>query len=207
MKPSCSSKATHRGTCQICGSVQLLPGGFLAKHGYTVKWGFFSGVCPGSGRRPFEISTDAIADAIVGVKQGIKNTQAEIAAIEDLNNPVNDGTKVWKRIYAQHEYRWVKVSLHGFSIDRTSYSLPTSECSYTTLDPVHNYRTGKTERLSGKIEAYDGAWKMQSQQEWARFLNRKYAAELAQNVARRESWLKWQEERVASWAPAPLTPR
>ena len=50
-----TNKATHTGTCQICGSRQMLPDGKLAKHGYTVPAGFFQGVCIGSGRRPLEL--------------------------------------------------------------------------------------------------------------------------------------------------------
>src|SRR5262245_3379925 len=58
-------KATHFGTCQICGAVQKLPGGKLAKHGYTVsQWGFFAGTCSGSDHKPFETHTDRIALAI-----------------------------------------------------------------------------------------------------------------------------------------------
>jgi hypothetical protein len=34
-------KHTHRGTCQACGAVQaMMINGVLAKHGYTVDWGF-----------------------------------------------------------------------------------------------------------------------------------------------------------------------
>lgn len=47
-------KATHYGTCSFCGSLQKLPNGKLAKHGYDVRFGFFNAVCRGSGRAPFE---------------------------------------------------------------------------------------------------------------------------------------------------------
>ncbi len=50
------SKHTHRGTCQACGSVQAVSnaGGRIAKHGYTVDYGFFSGICAGSGCQSVE---------------------------------------------------------------------------------------------------------------------------------------------------------
>ena len=51
-------KAKHIGTCQICGSAQKLPGGRLASHGYTVRWGFFSGICAGTNHLPLEESCD-----------------------------------------------------------------------------------------------------------------------------------------------------
>lgn len=47
-------KATHYGTCSFCGSLQKLPNGKLSKHGYDVRFGFFNGVCRGSGLSPFE---------------------------------------------------------------------------------------------------------------------------------------------------------
>jgi hypothetical protein len=47
---------THRGTCQSCGSVQASANSnsLIAKHGYTVNWGYFNGTCQGSGHRPAE---------------------------------------------------------------------------------------------------------------------------------------------------------
>ena len=56
-----SHAATHEGSCQICGRQQKLPGNVLSKHGYTTRWGFFSGVCPGASYEPFEVSCDLIA--------------------------------------------------------------------------------------------------------------------------------------------------
>lgn len=53
------SKATHNGHCQVCGRTQAVNSktGRLAKHGYTVDWGFFNGVCHGSGNLPLEVDT------------------------------------------------------------------------------------------------------------------------------------------------------
>lgn len=49
-------KATHNGTCQVCGRLQKLPAGILSSHGYTVDWGYFSGVCFGAREKPLETS-------------------------------------------------------------------------------------------------------------------------------------------------------
>ncbi len=59
-------KHTHRGTCQACGAVQAVDNStrLMAKHGYTVDWGFFSGVCSGAGEQPMEEST-VFADATI----------------------------------------------------------------------------------------------------------------------------------------------
>ena len=62
-------KATKNGTCQVCGNVQAVRGGdngyALAKHGYTVDWGFFSGTCRGSDIHALELSRELL-DVTVG---------------------------------------------------------------------------------------------------------------------------------------------
>lgn len=60
-----TNKATHRGTCQVCGRVQAVDPikSLLAKHGYTVDWGYFHGVCRGADIKPLEVErrmTDSI---------------------------------------------------------------------------------------------------------------------------------------------------
>lgn len=52
------NKATHYGTCQLCGSLQKLPNGVLANHGYQVEWNEYVGICRGSHHAPFELSKD-----------------------------------------------------------------------------------------------------------------------------------------------------
>jgi hypothetical protein len=56
------TKATHYGTCQLCGSLQKLPDGVLALHGYQVDWNQFHDICHGAGQLPFEQSKD-VAEA------------------------------------------------------------------------------------------------------------------------------------------------
>jgi hypothetical protein len=48
--------ATHNGTCQACGREQASRPSGLAKHGYTVTWGYFNGTCSGSRHAPLEES-------------------------------------------------------------------------------------------------------------------------------------------------------
>lgn len=56
--------ATHRGNCQICGHQQHVMGAVLAKHGYTVTFGFFSGTCYGSGQKPIQTQRSMTDDTI-----------------------------------------------------------------------------------------------------------------------------------------------
>lgn len=53
-------KATHQGTCQVCGAAQKLPNDLLSLHGYTVEHSFFEGVCKGAKNLPFELNKDLI---------------------------------------------------------------------------------------------------------------------------------------------------
>lgn len=198
------TKATHRGTCQVCGCIQLLPGGRLSKHGYTVKWGFFSGVCSGAHGLPFEQSTDLIEAAIARVEKQVADTEAEIARYADLNDPVNDGTDVWIQVYADR-YLWVKAAL---TLETVSYTDGTGSfvvCHYTTNHPVvgHSFRDVN----KGRVEHYGLSRDFPSIREWARFANLKYAAHLEELNRSRRNYLAWQRDRVAKWAPAPLIAR
>ena len=63
---------THRGTCQACGARQAveLPKNIIAKHGYTVAgFGFFNGVCRGSGHAPAEHDVTLTYRIMDGLRQ------------------------------------------------------------------------------------------------------------------------------------------
>ena len=47
---------SHKGTCQLCGRIHAIDNktGQIAKHGYTVDFGFFNGTCGGSGFLPLQ---------------------------------------------------------------------------------------------------------------------------------------------------------
>jgi hypothetical protein len=59
------NKATHRGNCQVCGHQQHVVGATLAKHGYTVEWGFFNGVCRGSGKKPVQVERSLTDQTVI----------------------------------------------------------------------------------------------------------------------------------------------
>jgi hypothetical protein len=76
---------THRGTCQACGAVQaVMVKGLLAKHGYTVEWGFFNGVCTGADRLPLEVNKDLAMATISHLRdEFIPVQKARIAGLEN----------------------------------------------------------------------------------------------------------------------------
>ena len=64
---------THRGHCQACGRVQAVDtaNNLLAKHGYTVDFGYFDGVCTGSDRKPLEVDKSFSEATIVRISEWI----------------------------------------------------------------------------------------------------------------------------------------
>lgn len=74
------AKATHRGSCQLCGAVHKINAqtGCIAKHGYNVKYESFVGTCPGSDALPYEKSRDALPAAIDITKTSISVTDEHL---------------------------------------------------------------------------------------------------------------------------------
>lgn len=70
--------ATHKGHCQACGRIQCVTGGLMAKHGYTVDYGFFNGVCGGSDSLPMENDL-TITQATINALRKYAATQRERA--------------------------------------------------------------------------------------------------------------------------------
>lgn len=208
------AKATHYGECQICGSRQLLPDGVLSKHGYTVKWGFFSGVCHGSGYLPFEQSKDQIAAAVAAVETTIAEVEVTIAQLEDINSEVNGKHTAWSNIYHRGgHYAWEQVEVVEFA--GTKYeSGSTNYCASIKrklTEEDKRYRLPRT-RVDGdsvveSINAYDKSWHLASVRHWVHFLNCKYADSLRKGNDSRRAWVAWQGKRVAEWSVKPLTPR
>lgn len=115
--------ATHRGHCQVCGSLQKLPKGKLSLHGYTVAYGFFSGICTGARELPFELSCDLVKGAVARAKVALKSTQEEQAALRTL--PVEP--IAWVHHYVgfqgrgRSSHRWMQVILASEFVDRKAH--------------------------------------------------------------------------------------
>jgi hypothetical protein len=101
------NKHTHRGTCQACGRIQAFDGVKIAKHGYTVDWGFFNGTCQGSDAAPLE-NDKQMTDAI------IETLREHVApAAEEKARRLRNGTVIprwYKNVYrgGKHEQITVK---------------------------------------------------------------------------------------------------
>lgn len=134
------NKATHTGHCQLCGHEQKLPGGVLAKHGYNVQWGFFSGTCPGSGSLPYEVSIDLIDRAIESTQAAEARVEAQIAAVLANTTPV-----VMRRDYNQKGKPWVSVTL---KLDGTRQGLHFQYSVMTDADLIARFNTVYAKYLS-----------------------------------------------------------
>jgi hypothetical protein len=183
-------KATHIGECQICGRKQKLPGDRLSKHGYTKRWGFFSGVCPGAGHQPFEIAKDRIEGAIASAtvsREVIREQAKAIRARTDLKGFYND--------YANRGYFWREVEfLDGEPTASGDCPVVFIACDGEPFKaPQSAYSQGFYGSGNAAVIAAN------SRESYCRGHLDARAAELT-------TYILWQTERLANWTPKPLTP-
>lgn len=185
--------ATHYGRCQFCNSLQKLPGGVLAKHGYSVAYGFFSGVCRGSGYKPIEVSCGQVERYLAearGNHAGIVNK----AAI--LRQLVADGvTRAWVHHYFGSDrvkggHRWIEVDL--------TEKIFGSHSEFTYI--AYSWRFRKDVEV--RIESHQIGY-AKSMVAAVTALNTKRAAFLDGRAARVLDYIRWQEARLNAWKAAP----
>tara|TARA_R110000751_G_scaffold129601_1_gene231618 strand:+ start:191 stop:805 length:615 start_codon:yes stop_codon:yes gene_type:complete len=70
---------SHKGTCQLCGRIHAVNNktGEIAKHGYTVDYGFFNGTCGGSGFLPLQKDREEL-DLQINAWERIANKQLSL---------------------------------------------------------------------------------------------------------------------------------
>lgn len=198
--------ATHRGHCQLCGSLQKLPKGMLSLHGYKVTHGFFSGVCGGAKALPFEQSIALIA-------QHIALAQTRIANIEQfqhtLRTTIDADTKMWIRTYMPRAngcggYVSTLVELTatmGPDYDgwqRISYCY--TDANGVTGDHYNNGFKG--------VPPYEmkGATCEQLRQATVLRYNALHARSLEREVRQLQAYVSWQTDRCKNWSVKPLFP-
>lgn len=201
------AKATNDGTCQICGSRQRLPNGRLAKHGYTTRWGFFSGTCTGSDGLPFEQSTDLI-------ERAIHAAEAEAAGLRD--NAADQRTKgqdagsrktmasvyqpaTWTDRHSRYDWQEVEV------LSETK-SFPGRAEAFEVFYAMVKTRTQNGAQIE-KREDFTGVY---GDNKLARIVmagRESYAKDLEKRAEKFDGFVRWQTARVAAWKPAPLLER
>jgi hypothetical protein len=115
-------KATHTGTCQLCGRAQKLPNGRLSLHGYEVKWSQFVGDCNGSRALPYELSRDLIDAAIASAQREALALRAD-ADVQAARTDV-----VWVQHYVKATWqarkssqRWIPIDIANVDIKARAY--------------------------------------------------------------------------------------
>lgn len=195
-----ANKATHTGTCQCCGATQKLPGNVLSKHGYTVDWGFFNGVCAGAHCPPFELSCDLIKGFIESAKGQLARLEAEqIKWGQPATEP-----KAWVHVYHGStrkgaNYRWHYLPIHriekpwrdgtGSSISY-EYDLPTGCREFQLVS-----QPGR-----GLLDQYNIERDLLA---FCLIQNARYAASFDKKIAAVKQYIGWQADRIKGWKPEP----
>ncbi len=182
--------ATHQGQCQVCGRLQMLPGGLLSKHGYNVKWGFFNGVCWGAGHLPFELSKDLIEDAIARATAQRNGLIEDAASLRSNLTPASAWVYeyVGSRTRYGESHVWREISRDQFEVTEFSVSYPASKDSQS-----HSNKNGRVSE-SRYGESLDQI--MVKHNSYRASILDGIIKELAQYVA-------WQKARIEKWAPHP----
>lgn len=187
-------KATHFGTCQVCGCEQKLPKGVLSKHGYSVKWGFFSGVCFGAGHQPFEKSKDLVDEAIARAKAKEVELTARIAQLQQPATEPQATCHVYRSYeacrnrYEKPGYLWVT--------GRIEERAPRHGLRFVVIDKDEREWYIHDDRMGGKPSALEAATSN----------NRIYAKHLAGELAQVQDYIRWQLERIEGWSIRDLKP-
>ena len=97
------AKAKHFGTCQVCGRKQAYDGS-MAKHGYVVDYGFFSGTCNGSDRKALEEDKTLTEETIQALQTEISRMQAIVD--NGQNNIALVRIQVYNKALRQYLISW-----------------------------------------------------------------------------------------------------
>lgn len=199
------AKATHTGTCQICGRPQKLPSDMLAKHGYKVAgYGFFVGTCHGSDSLPYEKSCDLLPPMIEKQKGIVANLKVSLEkdfpVITDINTVVlaNLAFTIQSRYTARFpgDTKVIRVPAKI----KADYTNPEGTYSTYSLVPADESSYDHFQYAFKAYRSYDSDPLM--------VLNRAQSIlrkEVVAEIANRQEWIDWAEDRVAKWVPdAPL---
>jgi hypothetical protein len=183
-----ANKATHAGSCQACGRIQKLPGGSLSKHGYTRRWGFFEGECPGTDHQPYEQSCALI-------QHFIKNAEQQRDAIEakarELAQPVTQ-PKAWLSEYVLATWQ------NRFSSYKSR--------QVTLFDSNEQHSNIFWFSLKGeRVNAFTHSLYGNTAFEVANEMNRRFIENtLTPRIKQLNDYIHWQQKRVDDWKLAPL---
>ena len=177
-------KATTQGTCQVCGRIQKLPGGVLANHGYNLTYKFFMGTCYGSGALPYELSCDLVKDSVRISRDSQERILRIIAQLERSENEYETTAYVAGKTL---------TGANGFIACRVRQSSE-DPSKFLVEEPYGPLKTSITIKDPSK----------QNEKAVVRQLNESYIKHQRSNVRQLESFIKQQQDRLASWVRKPV---
>jgi len=184
-----ATKSTHKGHCQWCNRLQMLPGGMLSKHGYEVRHrgqgGFFAGTCRGSGHLPFEQSCELIKTAIAAANASIEHIRKKIAERAQIDP--NTTTKAWLHVYKRELSSRLRGSVYLWEEHELIQTGDSLHWHHYIVDGIP-HRIHRSGTLADKVRE-GKAHRMQA---------------LAADAKELQDYVAWQENRIKSWAPAAL---
>jgi len=194
---------THTGNCQVCGAMQAAANDNqrLAKHGYTTRWGFFSGVCTGSDNLPFQLDCSLVKQSIVWAQGQLKNTLAYAAELRATTDNSGFHGHYVKGHYKGSRYvqsRTVTVPATFRAITKSyrdgSGTYEVAVIDFTYEGEAMTYGTEPSQSVYGT--AAEAAKK-----------SREYAAQRADAKAGQlRDYIAHQQRRVDTWSVQPLVP-
>lgn len=204
--------ADFSGHCQACGRLQKLPNGVLAKHGYKIAAGYFSGVCAGSGHLPFEKSYDMLPGFIASASAQLTSVERFVAK---LTTPATE-PKAWfytskaspRGGYYGSTRDWqeqaIETEVVQFHDGTGSYKKfwRDGDTSWERFRNAEGARTEEIRPVKREVSAgYDDAVL-----DVATKANGVYARWMRAEVLSLRRYIAWQQERIASWKEADLLP-
>ncbi len=106
-----------RGNCQCCGRQQAIVNGLMSKHGYTVKEGWFSGICSGRNYAPIQVSRTTTDKIIADISAEIPEL---IAKAEKVKSGELTPKTVKVRMISKEEIPFEQGDLRQQSAARTN---------------------------------------------------------------------------------------
>jgi hypothetical protein len=201
--------ATHRGHCQLCGSLQKLPKGVLSLHGYTVTHGFFSGVCSGAKALPFEQSMELVAAHVQLAKNRIKDIKKYQ---HELRTNIDADTKMFISTYVKNLHGAYRSGYVTEQVELTA-SMPPAEADgwqrieYSYTD-ANNQNGGHYSSGFHGVAPYEmpGATCEELRRATVLKYNSLHADSMNREVRQLEAYIAWQTERCKNWSVKPLVP-
>lgn len=187
-------KATHQGSCQLCGRLQRLPNGRLAKHGYTVEFNFFNGVCPGSHNLPYEQSCDLLP----AQRDHAKATAKSMTKFADECRVLRDPKAVWVHVYVKSNRYGYRGTYVWKQVAPTFEKHKSDDSDFTWHTATYQEEDGKMETIPTYTEyTIDAIIKKQ---------NSARADDVVRGAKQFADYAIWAQKRIDAWKLAPLTP-